>query len=541
MNANTRLRLWKEARALLPMWAAVYFFMGATMRLDRMDALLWSWLAYVFGSALLGAAVVGQEFQHRTMSTLMAQPVPRTRIWHEKLVILGTALLGLLLWFTLLVYAQWSDGNPRFRSEADAFAAACIWLAPLLLAFCTSPTFALLTRSTIGGVTLTSLCPVALFLGSGWLLPEEFSSPRRWVISAAYYASVFGIYACLLMFWGRRRFHRLEDNRSQPQELRFPTVQELRVKWTGVLFVLGVRRSPIPLATNHLQVEKVTTSCEQSATPLIYQPTRSSQRSSLEHLVRKEIRLQQPAIVVAVCLVALWLMLLAGVTTRLITDKGFLILPSILLGLGIPVLVGVVSTAEERGLGVHEWHLTLPVSARRLWTVKVLVALSVNAVLGLVLPGLLAHASSWLAKNSQLVADIAGSDLSPFRTVNLILISAALYTSTASANSMRALIGTIVLFLVGAMVLNFADFVVHSNSSLLASWSPREWRTDSFTMVVWLYQSRWPLVWAGLAAWLFVLGLTSYRRSLESVWQPVRRMIVFFAVVCAFVFAAIVW
>lgn len=540
MNANTRLRLWKEARALLPMWAAMAALIALPFLIRAEQPMSYAIAAYWFGCAVLGPVIVGQEFQHRTMGLLLSQPVSRRRLWWEKMVVLAVSLICLLVWMEVLWGVE-VGRVPVFAATGEIlFKSLWLLFLPLLLGLCTGPVMTLLARGIIGGAALTFIGPWFLFLLCMAVFHDRYARTGWDYPIITFFASAT-CYSIALLAVGARRFHRLEDNRSQPQELWFPTVQELRVKWTGVLFVLGVRRSPIPLATNHLQVEKVTTSCEQSATPLISQPTRSSQRSSLEHLVRKEIRLQQPAIVVAVCLVALWLTLLAGVTTRLITDKGFLILPLILLGLGIPVLVGVVSTAEERSLGVHEWHLTLPVSARRQWGVKVLVALGVNVVLGLVLPGLLAHASSWLAKNSQLVADIAGSDLSPFRTVNLILISAALYASTASANSMRALTGTIVLFLVGAMVLNFADFVVHSNSSLVASWSPREWRTDSFTMVVWLYQSRWPLVWAGLAAWLFVLGLTSYRRSLESVWQPVRRMMVFFAVVCAFVFAAIVW
>ncbi|MFM8471263.1 MAG: ABC transporter permease [Limisphaerales bacterium] len=541
MNTNTRLRLWKETRALLPMWAAVFFFMGATTCFDKTDALPWSLLAYVFGSALLGASIVGQEFQHRTMSVLLAQPVPRLQIWYEKLAVLGTALLGLMLSFTLLTLAQWSAGKPRFRSDADAFAAACIWLAPMLLGFCTSPTFALLTRSTIGGVTLTFLCPMVLFLGSGWLLPEEFSSPRRWVVSAAYYASVFGSYACLLMLMGRRRFERLEDDRSQPQELQLPTVRELQSKWTGALFVLGVRRSPTPSSPTNPSNGEATLAQDARATSSARQSTQPCPRSALEHLIRKEIRLQQPAIVVAAGLVALWLMLLASATTHLITDRGILLLPSVLLGLGIPVIAGIVSTAEERNLGVHEWHLTLPVSARLLWTVKVLVALGVNAALGILLPGLLAHASAWLANNPQLAAEIPGHIVPPFLIASLVLLAPGLYASTASSNPMRALIGTVVLFVAGGLVSSYSDHVVNTfgrgrlEEIILRKLTQAGSSDPLYSIYVW----RWPLIWSFFALWLFFLGLESYRRALESVLQPARRIAVLIGWVCVFIFAAI--
>ena len=57
----------------------------------------------------------------------------------------------------------------------------------------------------------------------------------------------------------------------------------------------------------------------------------------------------------------------------------------------------------------------------------------------------------------------------------------------------------------------------------------------------WFHRQRWWFGWSCAAVWLYFLGLIGFRRSLESLWQPVRRMAVFFAVVCAFVFAAIVW
>lgn len=531
MNANTRLRLWKEARALLPMWAAVFCFMGATTRLDRMDGLLWSSLAYVFGCALLGASIVGQEFQHRTMGTLLAQPVPRLRVWHEKLAVLGLALLGLILWFTLLAYDQWHAGKPRFRSDADAFAAASTWLAPLVLGFCTSPTFALLTRSTIGGVTLTFLCPVLVFLGCGWLLPDEFSSPRRWVISATYYASVFGIYSGLMLLWGRRRFQRLEDDRSQPQELRLPTVQELRCKCAGALFVLGVRQSPIPPAADSLTLKH--SACVQNSADVAPtgQSSQSRPRSGIEHLVRKEIRLQQPAFVVAFGLVVLWLVAVAVVFTRSTVDKHFLLLlPVILLGLGIPLLVGIVSTAEERSLGVHEWHLTLPVSARRLWTVKVLVALGVNALLGLLLPGLLAHASSWLANDPRLVQEIPGN-ANALLIANLVILGAALYASSASANTMRALIGAIVLFMVGAMVPpgsmqigRWLGYLIRGEppDGIDASWG-------------WFEEYYWRAGWLCWLGWVWRFGLGNFRFSLDSVGRQIPRVTGLYVAACLYV------
>ena len=60
--------------------------------------------------------------------------------------------------------------------------------------------------------------------------------------------------------------------------------------------------------------------------------------------------------------------------------------------------------------------------ARREELVKLLVALGVNAVLGLLLPGLLAHASSWLANDPKLIAEIPGRNV-PGKTGTLTAIS----------------------------------------------------------------------------------------------------------------------
>ena len=241
---------------------------------------------------------------------------------------------------------------------------------------------------------------------------------------------------------------------------------------------------------------------------------------------------------------ALWLALVAVMFISPTLNKGFLLLPVVLLGLGIPIIAGIVSTAEERGLGLLDWHLTLPVSARRQWFVKVLVALAVNVVLGILLPGVLALASGGLLEGKRMELGVHNGE-QHFLIANAALFCAALYASTASANSMRALVGTIVLLVAGAMVLNFADYLA-SGIPKHTSWTQHNGDgTVSYHYPSGLsdivHRYGWLLGWSCLAVWLYFLGLAGFRRSLESFWLPVRRMAVFFAVVCAFVFAAIVW
>ena len=512
MNSSTRLRLAKEARALLPFWAAIAALMVVPFLLRSDGPPQFAFFTYGFGCALLGSVVIGQEFQHRTIGLLLSQPVSRRRLWWEKMAVLAAALLGLAMVLALLAPFDTHTDWTKLKSESfdHILAVIAICLLPPLVGFCTGPVLTLLARGTIGGVALTFLCPWALTLPIWFFMPDDeaFKSGQFTL------EEITAVFLCLyvapsayiggLALLGCRRFQYLEDNQSQVVELSLPA---------SLLRAFASLSNRLTL--NH--------------------------RGVLGQLVRKEVRLHLPAFVVAGMLVGLWLLLLAVVIARTSVSKDFLMLPAVLLGLGIPVIAGIVSTAEERSLGLLDWHLTLPVSARRQWFIKVLVALAVNVVLGILLPGVLGQVASVLLEGKPMQIGLRNGE-QHFLIANAVIFCAALYASTAASNSMRALVGTIVLFLAGAMVLNFADYIPR--------WFPVTWTTYSpdwnerpggiASLFFWIDQYRWLLGWSCLAVWLYFLGLTGFRRSLESFWQPVRRMAVFFAVVCAFVFAAIV-
>ena len=90
MNA----RLIKETRALLPMFEC-------TLPLIVVPSLIWPLQG--FGYLALGVACVvmagssfGTEFQHRTISLLLSQPIPRSIIWREKMLVLGAGMVTIL-------------------------------------------------------------------------------------------------------------------------------------------------------------------------------------------------------------------------------------------------------------------------------------------------------------------------------------------------------------------------------------------------------------------------------------------------------------
>ncbi len=505
MNANTRVRLWKEARALLPMWAAMAGLIAVPFLLPQKQPMDFAIPAYWLGCALLGSVCMGQEFQHRTMGLLLSQPVSRRRLWWEKMVSLGAAMFGLFVWMELLWGTEVGQVPGFVGSGEELLKLIYLLVLPWLIGFCTGPALTLLARSIIGGVAMTFLCPWFLTMFVLAAIPEIWISHSGMNVRLNSCLISLGIYCGALFLFGCQRFGRLEDIQGRGAELTLPAaLAKPFAEFTG-RFTLG-------------------------------------RGSALGQLVRKEVRLHLPAFVVAGMLVALWLLLLAAVVARPTVSKDFLLLPAVLLGLGIPVIAGIVSTAEERSLGLLDWHLTLPVSARRQWFIKVLVALAVNVVLGLLLPGVLGQISSVLLEGKSMELGLRNGE-PHFLIANGVIFCAALCASTAAANSMRALIGTIVLFLAGAMVLNFADSIPRWFPVTRTTYGP-DWNErpgGAASLFYWIHHHRWVLGWSCLAVWLYFLGLAGYRRSLESLWLPVRRMAVFFAVVCVFVFAAIVW
>lgn len=201
-----------------------------------------------------------------------------------------------------------------------------------------------------------------------------------------------------------------------------------------------------------------------------------------------------------------------------------------MLSLAIPAIIGCVSTAEERNLGLHEWHLTLPVPASRQWLIKVLVALGVNGLLGILLPLALMHGTLALSPEANRLQQ-PEKDIIAVLAANLVLLCAGLYASTASSNSLRAVVGMVCAFTAPvAAFFTVNDYVSYNSWALRPlgeAISKALWqlpRPDHVDAVFW--RIFWTLV-ALLAVWLYYLGLANYRRSLDSLWSYVRKLVVF--------------
>jgi hypothetical protein len=337
------------------------------------------------GCMILAAGAFGHEFQYRTTTLLLAQPIARRVFWRDKLLVLGVALVlsTLLLW--------WNLHHLRI-----SFSGVALVLTPLC-AFCGGPWLTLQLRSGIAGAVSTAIIPGALtativLIMNHWQCRDE-------LITRVVIVSLF-VYCAAAYCLGYVTFRRFQVVEGASRELTLPIGLEARL--SRVLGGLSGRFSG-PVAT----------------------------------LVKKELRLHQIAFLAAgisgfVFIVGALLHLYkTDWSETIIAISAAIYLPV------LPFLVGGMSTAEERGWGISQWHLSLPPSMARQWGVKSLVALSVSCLLGVVLP-----AAIYLA-----AAAIAGQELHEFfHTLpalalgQLLLMSAASYAGTFSTSTLRAIL-----------------------------------------------------------------------------------------------------
>lgn len=209
MNA----RLIKETRALLPIFAG-------TLPLIVVPQLIWP--PEGFGFFALGVACVmmagssfGSEFQHRTLSLLLSQPIPRSVIWREKMMVLGAGMMTSLaaLLVCLAVYYPVSD--------QDAWPALA--LIPLC-AFCGTPFWTLELRQSIGGMVAAVGAPCGILAAYALVVEQLGGHEPAALVSVI--ISLLLIY-CALVYWlGYAKFQRLEAVDMPSRELGLPASLE---------------------------------------------------------------------------------------------------------------------------------------------------------------------------------------------------------------------------------------------------------------------------------------------------------------------------
>lgn len=409
-------RLAKEFRLLLLPWCvcaiAGFGYLAGTVSTGGVwSAPLTGLAAFALysGCLLLATLPLGLEFQQRTLPLLLGQPIERARLWKEKFLAATAAVLALVVVHGVLATAA----GQRLQSD-DVL--PCVGF--IVATICSAGLFTLTARSVVGGMVFAGSCQFAVFalvsgavylcykiLGRDPVAPDMDTQP---VVTA--YVCAGALFSALTLWLGRRTFTRME-----------------------------MRDAP---ASANLALPDWMTP-KKLATILHCQPT-----GNLQNLVRKELGLQKPVFTIAVVLTACWIvtfLLLLVEPTRQTVYEGILHgLTAIDISL-VVLIAACVSLGDEKTLGLSAWHLTLPVSARRQWLVKLLVAAATAVLAGLVLP-LMLSCLTLVKTNVGLVAWVDGDISKMVAVLAVVWVVGVMGFWCASfwENTVRSALSTIV-------------------------------------------------------------------------------------------------
>jgi ABC-type transport system involved in multi-copper enzyme maturation permease subunit len=351
MNTKTT-RILKEARPLFWPWCAV----ALAGVVPLVYPLAWTPLIYLIGFFIipvLATLSLGNEFQHRTLSLLLSQPVGRMEIWGEKLSVTIVAIVSAVLVFSLALRAT------SYRPDRQELAFAVAWI----FAITASATFwTLFTKSTVGGVALN--IGVQSFISfvvpwanlADWLRARGYLSPGNPIVPSTV-TFVFLCYAGVMVWLGGRTLVRFQVTGGMASD---------------DLLMAGPDVMPGALAGG-----------------LRCRPT-----GAVLNLIRKELHLLRPVWLISLLAAVSWACLaLFGLLHQRGSTRNFetaVVIVGVISTLMIAILAGSTSLGEERTSGTHSWHMTLPVSAFRQWLIKLFMALFAGFVGAGLLPMLIA-------------------------------------------------------------------------------------------------------------------------------------------------------
>jgi hypothetical protein len=304
-------------------------------------------MAFVVGCLVLAALPLGSELQERTLVLLFTQPAERMRLWREKL---AAALLAVVALGLIHGLASGVAGRSRWPElwPCVAFMAAAI---------CSVGYWTVATRSVIVGIVCAVSAPVSIaasahlvlyyVLGIDVTLSERATLLLGLALSVAY---------CGFFLWlGRRQIARLELKDGPAS-----------------------RAAQIPEALVPRQLAR---------------QFRSQASGAVANLIRKELCLQRPVFLVCATFAAGWVLTWLTMLVRPAWQGECLGVLNGLTGAQVVlmlILTGCVSLGDDKVLGTWAWHLTLPISARRQWAIKLGVAAATALATTVLLPILLA-------------------------------------------------------------------------------------------------------------------------------------------------------
>jgi ABC-type transport system involved in multi-copper enzyme maturation permease subunit len=449
--------------------------------------------------AMMTLGAFGREFSSGTFSMLLAQPVPRHRIWSAKT--LPLAVMVTLVWFVWCIsYILHNPGNQTFNDLWDMEICTAMFA---LAMFSGGLWSVLLFRQMAAGFWFAVLTPGALLMSIVDILENQPDKVVDRVLIAAFI--VYGIAGFIFARW---LFSRVQDAQWTGGDVAMPEMRGLARFKIG----LGARRDLRPRVA----------------------------------LLAKEFQLHQSQFLMAGVLLLLHLGVLAtrkfGHLPRN-SSLEFVLEQFWCLWLVMPFLVGCAAVAEERKLGTLEGQLCLPAKRRTQFGLKLFVVLVLSVVTGTIMPVLLEGSrilpefnldfpralmagnfvvsSVWGQFALNILATIWFSlPLLTFGAISLGMAALAFYASTLTRNTLQALAPAVLGFLLMWLM-------------LLAASEPEEFSRYPLWRGVLIYLIGVPVLTAVVAA----LAYGNYKRVLVG-WSVWRRNLLTLAISLALVVAA---
>ena len=344
------VRIKKETRALFWPWCAVMFAGALPIFFPHSSsAAKLNLLSFFFGIPVLATLSFGNEFYYRTFSLWLTQPVSRMQLWADKMVVMCAAVLSAA---TVSSVGMFFFALPKMKLTYNMAAA----VAFVIITMASATFWTLAARSAVGGLLIMGFIWWAFYMFLGDIETGKLEAlPLATTGSTAIFACAV-CFALLMLWLGSRKLVQLQVTGGRSGE-------DLMVAGPSVL--------PEALAE-------------------WFRPRPSG---ALLNLIRKELRLLRPVWMIELLVVVY----LAGLAIFRLLPSPPVFLPETVLQwavlgptamtcMGLVGLAGILSLGEERRSGTQAWHMTLPISARTQWLIKLLVAMFAGLVCSLSLP-----------------------------------------------------------------------------------------------------------------------------------------------------------
>ena len=447
MNALAR----KEIRLLMPSFAAALLLTCSVWLIaQNPSAPGLRGLLAVFPYLLCPALVVimaldsfGREMASGTFANLLAQPVPRSRVWWTKILVLAgaQAIVFAAWWLSFLIFHRHTALRITSQDVHEMMVASVLFV---LAVFSGGLWSVLLFRQVAAAFWMTLLVPGVLAFITVHLTQKYVAYTELWLMVILVAYSIAGF------FWARRLFLGAQD-----------------VQWTGGAIAMPGMSALTAWAPGR----------------------RFRPRAAL---IAKEFQLHQSQFVIAIVLALLHL----GVIGLRKIGDGFRDSPALEFFVGqfwvfwmvMPLLVGCTAVAEERKLGTLEAQLCLPARRWAQFVVKFSIALGVGIFFGVAAPVLLEgkrilpdfHANfraeqlnfySHMPHGTFLVAALesvaALNPLLPFLPqllVSIVLVAIPFYASTLARHTLQAISCAILWIVLASMGVGVMHDAVHDSA-----------------------------------------------------------------------------